>query len=44
VYTLNYKSLYNAAPPAPRLGGSPGGIAPFMGGSYCPLGGGVARP
>ncbi len=22
--------------PAPRMGGSPGGIAPFMGGSYCP--------
>jgi len=26
--------------PAPRMGGSPGGIAPFMGGSYCSLGGG----
>ncbi len=27
--------------PSPRLGGSPGGSAPFMGGRYCPLGGGV---
>ncbi len=34
------RSTHNGAAPAPRPGGSPGGIAPFMGGSYCPLGGG----
>ncbi len=34
------RSTHNGAAPAPRPGGSPGGIAPFMGGSYCPPGGG----